>query len=151
MLWLVALIAQAFMHFLYLNNFNGSLTTGLMAGWPERQDVFVSPSCSLHKKLRKTTAGLQDQMVWSFLFLGTLDSVSYYYCCLLGQATITQVGRAKLTTVKTSTKETFAASLFNTACKRSTRKYPGLASMRRHESVVHNVTQPKTKHSHSPG
>lgn len=31
MLWLVALIAQAFMHFLYLNNFNGSLTTGLMA------------------------------------------------------------------------------------------------------------------------
>ena len=60
MLWLVALIAQAFMHFLYLNNFNGSLTTGLMAGWPERQDVFVSPSCSLHKKLRKTTAGLQD-------------------------------------------------------------------------------------------
>ena len=90
-------------------------------------------------------------MVWSFLFLGTLDSVSYYYCCLLGQATITQVGRAKLTTVKTSTKETFAASLFNTACKRSTRKYPGLASTRRHESVIHNVTQPKTKHSHSPG
>ena len=59
MLWLVALIA-AFMHFLYLNNFDGSLTTGLMAGWPERQDVFVSPSCYLHKKLRKTTAGSQD-------------------------------------------------------------------------------------------
>ena len=73
---------------------------------------------------------------------------------LTRQATITQVGRAKLTTVKTSTKEAFATSLFNTACKRSTRKYPvipGLASTRRHESVTHNVTQPQSKHSHSPG